>query len=279
MKREISRDAVTAISEAEATGEIAEIFADIRTTMQLPLITSIWRTIVDVVGGLQAAWPPTKLLYQTGQPEAALRKLLGQVTLPIPQPIVSGQLECAGVKAEDLPRIQAIVDAYNRSNGMNLLALTGLVVPQSGPPADEQKPAPLPAWPTLPSLLEKSEIDEVTWTLLQNINRIGMTGPAGSGIATLWRHLAAWPGLLAVIHSAFVPLHQDGTIAKSLEHLHGISQTEGARIAHLRSKDIDLPDGARQKIVGYVTRPQGVARMVTVGHGLARWLQTGDPND
>ncbi len=279
MTKEISRDAVTAISEAEATGEIAEIFADIRATMQLPLITSIWRTIVDVVGGLQAAWPPTKLLYETGQPEAALHRILGRVTLPIPQPIVSGQLECAGVNAEDLPRIQAIVDAYNRSNGMNLLALTGLVVPKSGTPVDEPRPAPHSAWPALPRLREKSEIDEVTWTLLQNVNRIGMTGHGGSGIATLWRHLAAWPGLLAVIHSAFAPLHQDGTIEKSLDHLHGISQTEGARIAHLRSKDIGLPDGARQKIVGYVSRPQVVARMVTVGHGLAKWLQTGDPND
>ena len=36
-------DPVSAIAEAEATGETAVIFADIRQTMQLPLITSIWR--------------------------------------------------------------------------------------------------------------------------------------------------------------------------------------------------------------------------------------------
>lgn len=35
---------VTAIAEADATGEIAEI----RETMGLPLITSIWRILVDI---------------------------------------------------------------------------------------------------------------------------------------------------------------------------------------------------------------------------------------
>jgi len=46
------RDPVTAISETEATGHVAEIFADIRIVMQIPLITSIWRTLADIEGGL-----------------------------------------------------------------------------------------------------------------------------------------------------------------------------------------------------------------------------------
>ena len=50
------RDPVTAISEAEATGRTAEIFADIREVMQIPLITSIWRVLADFDGGLEAAW-------------------------------------------------------------------------------------------------------------------------------------------------------------------------------------------------------------------------------
>ena len=97
MDRQPRRDPVSAIAEAEATGETAQIFADIRQTMQLPLITSIWRTIVDVEGGLRAAWDATKPLYVTGQPEAALQKILNQDSLPIPEPIVPGQLACANV--------------------------------------------------------------------------------------------------------------------------------------------------------------------------------------
>ena len=41
-------DPVSAITEEEAAGQIAEIFADIRDTMGIPLLTSIWRTLVSV---------------------------------------------------------------------------------------------------------------------------------------------------------------------------------------------------------------------------------------
>ena len=34
-------DPVSAIAEADATGEVAEIFADIRATMDIPMLTSI----------------------------------------------------------------------------------------------------------------------------------------------------------------------------------------------------------------------------------------------
>ena len=41
MSADFSYDPVTAIDEATATGVTAEIFADIRQTMGIPLITSI----------------------------------------------------------------------------------------------------------------------------------------------------------------------------------------------------------------------------------------------
>ena len=234
MNRVPRLDPVTAISEAEATGETAQIFADIRETMQLPLITSIWRVIADMEGGLSAAWDATKPIYVTGQPEAALQKILDQSSLPIPEPIVSGQLACANVTGEDLPQIRSIVDAYNRSNGMNLLALTALVCAPSGTPANEPLPRPFGAWPTLPTLMEKPEIDKAAWKLLQHVNSLGLAAPHSGAIATLWRHLAQWPGLLAVIHAAFAPLHRDGTIQRSIQAVHSFSQAEGARIACLR---------------------------------------------
>ena len=68
------RDPVTAISEAEATGRTAEIFADIREVMQIPLITSIWRVLADFDGGLEAAWAAVRPIYESGRPDAALQK-------------------------------------------------------------------------------------------------------------------------------------------------------------------------------------------------------------
>ena len=48
MGKDFSYDPVTAVDEATATGETAEIFADIRQTMAIPLVTSIWRGLASI---------------------------------------------------------------------------------------------------------------------------------------------------------------------------------------------------------------------------------------
>jgi len=275
MSNNDSHDPVSAISEAEATGEVAAIFADIRQTMHIPLITSIWRTLVDVEGGLNAVWNVAKPMYETGQPAAALVRLREQAVLPLPEPLTPGQLACAGVPPDDLPVIRALFEAYNRSNGMNLLALTGLVVTPSGAPPNAPGPAPPPPWPELPQLLSPADIPPDTWALLQYINRFGAV-PGETGLATIWRHLAYWPGLLAVIHAGLAPLQRDGTIQRSTRQVLDMAQAEGARLAHLRPEIVSMPEAARQMITNYVTNPGLVARMVAIGHGLARWLQPPD---
>jgi hypothetical protein len=268
-------DPVSAISEAEATGEAAMIFADIRETMQLPLLTSIWRTLVGIPGGLPAAWAAAKPLYQTGQPAAALLQFREQALLPVPTPLVPGQLACAGVSPHDLPAIRTVIDAYNRSNGLNLIALTGLIAMPSGAPPNDPVPPALQPWPELPPLLAEADMTVDTWTLLQQINRFG-AARADSGLATLWRHLAHWPGLLALIDAGFSPLHQDGTIQRSIVHALEFAQAAGASIAHLRQQPASLPVAAREMITTYVLDPGKVARMVAIGHGLAHWLRTLD---
>lgn len=269
-------DPVAAISEAEATGETAAIFADIRRTMRIPMITSIWRTLVDIEGGLSATWEVTKPLYETGQPAAALMKLRAQAVLPVPEPLAPGQLSCAGVREEELPVILALIEAYNRSNGMNLMALTGLVVTPSGAPSNAPVPPDPPPWPELPPLPAPADIPADIWTLLRHINRFGAV-PGEEGLATIWRHMAHWPGLLAVIYAGLAPLQRDGTIQRSKQQILEIAQAEGKRLAHLRPEIVPLPEVARQMITNYVLDPGLVARMVTIGHGLARWLQP--PNE
>ena len=265
-------DPVSAIAEAEATGETAAIFADIRRTMQLPLITSIWRTLAGVEGGLRAVWAAAKPLYASGQPDAALSRMLERVVLPAPEPLVPGQLDRAGVPAGDLPAIQGILDAYNRSNGLNLIALTSLVVTPAGLPANHPVPPPPSPWPILPPLLAQADMAADTWILLHDLNHFGAT-PDEPGLATLWRHLAHWPGLLAVIHAGFAPLQKDGTIRRSIQQLLAGAQAEGASLARLCPERIDMPEAARAMVTHYVRHPGLVVRMVALGHGLAHWLR------
>ena len=48
MSSDISYDPVSAIDENEAVGLTADIFLDIRQTMKIPLVTSIWRGLAAV---------------------------------------------------------------------------------------------------------------------------------------------------------------------------------------------------------------------------------------
>jgi hypothetical protein len=269
------RDPVTAISEAEATGRTAEIFADIREVMQIPLITSIWRVLADFDGGLEAAWTATRPIYETGQPDAALQKLKAQAGFPVPAPLSVGRLESAGVPAEELPAIRAIIDAYNRSNGMNLVALTALVADPSSKPSSYATPPPHAPWPTLRPLLAQEEIEPETWALLQRVKLLGASG-AKSSVATLWRHIAHWPGLLSVALESYEPMQRDGVIGRASEQVFEIARAEAVGMAHLKASTADIPADAWQAIVRYVDGPFRVSRMVTLGHGVAQWLATGE---
>jgi hypothetical protein len=262
-------DPLSAIAESEATGEVAAIFADIRATMDIPMLTSIWRTLVAVEDGLPAAWQVAKPLYLTGQPAAALARVIDGAELPLPAPLVPGQLASAGVPVDELAAVRAIVAAYNRSNGMNMIALTALLAEPAAAPSTVPPPPSPPPWPPLRPLLAPDAIDADCWALLQEINGFG---GATHGLATLWRHLAHWPGLLALIHAAFAPLQQCGALAAAMLRVHDGGRAEAAQLAHLRSEPLGLPDEAQRMIADYVATPQVVARMATLGHILGRWL-------
>jgi hypothetical protein len=267
---EYGNDPVSAIAEEDAVGEVAGIFADIRDTMGIPLLTSIWRTLVSVDGGLEAVWKAAKPIYLSGQPELALSHVVRSDCLPVLKPLTDGQLQGAGLSEEDIVQVRAIVAAYNRSNGMNMLALGCLVVEPSGIPLDEPYHTSSPSWPPIRRLAPRNEIAPEIWKLLLEINRFGSVN--GGGLATLWRHLAHWPGLLKELQASFTPMHRSGRIEQSVYEVHELSTELAGRMAHIRSGVAGMPEGARRMVEDYVAIPGAVTRMVTLGHAVAKWL-------
>ena len=263
------RDPVTAISEASATGRTAEIFADIREVMQIPLITSIWRTLADIEGGLEATWAATRPIYETGQPDAALQALKVKSKFPVPGPLSAATLRSTGLLAEDRQAFGAVIDAYNRSNGMNLIALNALVGEPSGQASNYTLTSP-DSWPELWPLLEKEEIEAETWVLLERVKLLGATNDNPS-IATLWRHLAHWPGLLSLVIESYEPMQDEGEIDGAIEEVMESVIVAAAGISHFKPSTADIPDEAWQMVVRYSA---GVSRMVTLGHGVAQWIKT-----
>lgn len=266
-----SYNPVTAMDEAAATGETAAIFADIRATMGIPLITSIWRGLADMDDSLARVWSIAKPLYQSGQPEAGLARVVNATGLPTPQRVTASQLACVGVDRSALSQAQAVIAAYNRSNGMNFIALTALITPrQSGAPLNAATPT-YPAWPNFPPLQAQADIDPLIWDMISQVNVMGARSP-DAFVATLWRHLAHWPGLLALTQASFQPLQSAGEIQSAAVRMVALATDEGGWMAHLHEGIGSLSEPARHTITEYVVKPAHVARMVTIGHALAAWL-------
>jgi hypothetical protein len=275
MTANFSYDPVTAIDEATAVGETAALFAEIRQTMRIPLVTSIWRGLAGIDDNLRSAWVAAKPIYESGEPERALTRSVAAVGPPQPEPLAPTALACVGVSEGNVAAARAVIAAYNRSNGLNLMALAALVAPSAADPATAPAVGPMASpshWPKLPPLLPREAIGADTWDMIRHVNALGASG-VDSGIATLWRHLAHWPPLLAIIHGAFGPLQSRGLIKEANTRLVALAAMEGARMAHLRRTSSALSPQALDTITGYVGSPTQVARMVTIGHALAEWLK------
>ena len=264
-------DPVHALSEADATGETAEILADIRATMRIPLVTSIWRGLAGIDGGLEAVWAATRPIMLSGQPEAALAQLCDSFSFPAPERAPASLLHDYNVDATVLPSALTVMDAYNRSNGLNLFALTALV--QDEQPETEAATAPVTdlEWPDLPRLLEKDEIDPETWGLLERIKHLGATSDS-SAIATLWRHLVCWPGLLRLIIDEYEPMQASGELPARIKEMHGEVTRLAAFIKVDRAATSGIPEDAMRMVENYVHNPGAVNRMVAIGHGVRQWL-------
>lgn len=271
MSTDFSYDPVTAVDEATATGTTAEIFADIRDTMGIPLVTSIWRGLAGMGDSLQTVWNAAKPVYLSGHAEIALSRIVEQARLPMPHPLAPTQLACAGISGAQVESILTILDAYNRSNGMNMVALAALIAPQTAR-RDNACPRTHPAWSAFPPLMAREALDDNTWDLIRHVNAFGAPG-IDAHIATLWRHLGHWPNLLSLIYSAFAPKHSDGSIAAAAARLVKLTRDEATRMAAWRDDRFVLSGQARDTITSYVTSPTQVARMVALGHALARWLR------
>jgi len=270
MSGDFSYDPVTALDEDNATGATAEIFADIRETMGIPLLTSIWRGLAGMGADLQTVWNAAKPIYLSGHTEGALDRVVEQTGLPVPEPLAPTQLACIGIDDAQLDSIRTIVDAYNRSNGMNMVALAALISPHSAK-RENALPRTMPTWSAYPKLLAREQIDENTWDLIRHVNAFGAPG-IDAHVATLWRHLGHWPNMLSLIYSAFAPKHADGSIAAAAERMVEITRQEGKRLAPWLNAEVAISKQARSTLTSYVTTPTQVVRMVTIGHALAFWL-------
>jgi hypothetical protein len=230
-----SGDPVPAIPEAEAAGEIAGLYADIRATLGVPIVNLIWRNLAAIPGGLAWAWGSVKPLYAAGRVQNEARALCAGQALPAMPRLPAGALGACGVDAAAEKTVRAILDSYDRSNALNLVALSALLarirqeISDGGAPAPHFAPEPPIAAP-LPPLLALDRVPAETAALVRAVNRLG-TGGADHILVSMPRQLAHWPGFLALYWSLLAPLDAGGALPACVAAVRADGRARGARLA------------------------------------------------
>ncbi len=120
---------VAPVSEGDAQGKVAEVFADIKKTKNIPFVPNLWRVLATNPDHLVLVWSTLKSLMH---PEAAGRQSqLDPTTREIIALAVSATNGCAycvnshtaalrklGVGTEALGEVMAIVGLFNNTNAI-----------------------------------------------------------------------------------------------------------------------------------------------------------------
>jgi Halocarboxylic acid dehydrogenase DehI len=273
-------DPVPAITESAATGEIAEIFADIRQVYRVGVVNLIWRHLATFPQALPWVWQSVRPLYVDGTIEREAAVLRASIAVPEFPVFPASVIAAAGLGEHDLNQIRTILAAYDRTNAMALIALSAVDCKIAGMPVDgdgasasgSELPFAPPPELRLPPLLSLSELSPATAELVLTMNRIGAKRDDAI-LASMYRHLAHWPAYLALAWTMLAPLAAgtllDGLIA------HAIAQARASArrmIARLPPPPSTLTPALRDDVARALDRFAGdvIPKMVVIGAILLR---------
>ena len=206
-----SGDPVATVSEAEASGEIAALYRDIRATLGVPVVNLIWRHLAVFPGGLDWAWQSLRPLYARGSVDAEARALREGLNIPILPGLSSAGFRALGLGDGDIAQIMTILRSYERSNAMNMIALGALLARLDGVAGSRSPASPPPSGETgaiagtMPELLS---LDDMTPPVRDLVVALNAVGGRDEILASMYRHLANWPPYLALIQTLITPFER-----------------------------------------------------------------------
>lgn len=206
------------IAEAQAAGEIAEIYEEIRKLWGVSYVSAVHRYMASRPGLLEWAWTAVGAGFRDGRAQAAAHHIVD--ALDIAELNRIGPAELAAWNIDDDARItvRAIADNFVRVAPVNMMfaALLQRVIAQDMAISPSLSQA---AWPTpapLPPLPVMVAIDALDTSARADIMRFASDMDGRPFVPGLYRMLANWPALLA--HLARVMPHQLASQATALTY-------------------------------------------------------------
>ena len=249
-------DPLPAITEAAATGEIADLFADIRATVGVRVVNLVWRHLATMDGALPWAWAAVKPLYLAGLPDAAMAAFRRTMDIP----------KLASLAGEEPASVDAVLASYDHSNTINLFALGALRAWLNDAVARDGKitPGSRKAAPdlALPKLASAEDVAPETWALVLRLNKFG-DEPQPLILASMYRHLAHAPSFLARIETVLAPVAADGSLRRAVLDNRRTAAALAADIARAISAARPAHAMEIEKAVGLFV-DHAIGKMVTI---------------
>lgn len=216
--------------EADAEGEIARIYGEIRDASGVPYVSTLQRFLATLPGVLEFSWSVVRPAMVSGvAADAAWRA--AREAAPPPLPLMSPSvLRLLGVGAEDLAVIRNIAANFARVSPVNVItgAMLEPVAKGAAPPSGTGfdgggKPAPemLADMPSLPAMADLS--DDLRTALG------GLMVPIGGQpfLPALYRQFARWPAFAAYLAAVIPPRREDPAVIAAEERAIGGIVTAG----------------------------------------------------
>lgn len=201
------------ISEAQASGFVAQSYADIRAVTGAPMVNLVYRHLAVRADRLADAWSALRPAFVDGRVEVAAGALA-----PTVKPL---QAASGSVDDEARDGLARTLQAYGRANRLNLIAFS-MLLGRASLPAEPRLRAdhwPLQSWPaSLPPVMQLDQAPADTLALLYRLARADPL-EREAYIPTIYRHLAHWPPLLELLWTLLQPRYDSGEIDRAAETL------------------------------------------------------------
>ena len=190
------------LPEAEASGALRHIYAEIRRLSAVPMVALIYRHLATIPGALEWAWELLEPAMRAGVVQQSAWQLAERARVPRQPAIPAAALRAAGIDEADQRAIAQVLDAYNRANPVNLMAVRCLSLHLGGSVHDAG-PASWPAWQppaavaSLPPMVNPQAMAPVVRELAVLLTDRGAAEAPSPLWPSLYRHLAHWPAFLA----------------------------------------------------------------------------------
>lgn len=234
------------IAEREAQGEIAALYDDIRRRLGVGMVNLIYRHMAARPGVLPWAWGVLRPQFVNGAVASEAEALGAGIDAGDIEATPREAWFAAGLNDHSLRTARGIIDAYNRGNLANLVAIGALAAfledggaarPARAPDVhtdtdtDTDAGAAAEAGPRrLPPILGLGELDESTAALIRLLS--APLAPKDAPMTpSLFLHLAPWPAFLAVATASALAPGRVTAAAADGKALHGRAKGAAARLA------------------------------------------------